>query len=107
MLYLGSYTAGATVYVMFNTQDTDLAPIALASGTIRVYKDANTTEDDSGITLSADYDTRVGLNHVAIDTSTDSTFYAAGSEFFVVITVGTVDAISVVGKCVAQFSLTS
>jgi len=103
--YLGDFAAGATVPVAFNTSDLDAAPITLTSGTIRVYRDDSTTEDDSGITLTADYDSRTGLHRVDIDLSSDGTFYAAAHDFFVVITVGTVDGVSVVGKCVAQFSI--
>jgi hypothetical protein len=45
------------------------------------------------------------LNHFAIDTSADGTFYAAGSFFDVVITAGTVDSISSVGSVVGSFTL--
>lgn len=103
--HLGAYAPSSTVYCVFNTVSTAGAPITLASGTVRCYKNASTTEDDSGITLTTDFDSRTGLHHVAIDLSADTTFYAAGSEVFVVLTVGTVDSVSVVGKCVAQFSI--
>ena len=104
--HLGNRTVGSTLYGVFNTSDLAAAPITLA-GTplVRVYKNSSTTEDDSGITLTTDFDSRTGLHHWAIDTSADGTFFAAGGEFFVVVTQGTVDGVSVVGKCVAQFSL--
>jgi hypothetical protein len=103
--YKGDILAGATIRGTFNTRDTDAAPITLASGTLRVYKDDGTTEDDSGITLNTDFDGRTGLHLWEVDTSADGTFYSAGSDFFVVLTVGTVDSISVVGTCVGHFSI--
>jgi hypothetical protein len=103
--YKGDIIAGATIRGTFQTRDTDAAPITLASGTLRVYKDDSTTEDDSGITLNTDFDGRTGLHMWEIDTSADGTFYSAGADFFVVLTVGTVDSISVVGTCVGHFSI--
>ena len=104
--HLGNRLVGSTIYGAFNTSDLGAAPITIA-GTplIRVYKNNSTTEDDSGITLTTDFDARTGLHHWAIDTSADGTFFSSGAEFFVVVTQGTVDGVSVVGKCVAQFSL--
>jgi hypothetical protein len=105
-MWLGDFVVGATIHFTFTTRRFSTgAPFALDSGTIRVYKDNGTTEDDSGITLSADFDGRTGLNHVAIDTSSDGTFYSAGGQFHVVITVGTVDSVSVVGETVGRFRL--
>jgi hypothetical protein len=102
---LGDFTAGKTVIVRFNTHKADGTPITLAgTPAISVYKNS-TTESTAGVTLTVDYDSRTGLHHVAIDTSTDGTFYAAGSDFDVVITAGTVDSISVVGTVVGSFSL--
>jgi hypothetical protein len=104
--YLGDYAVGATVTLLFNSSDLDAAPITLAgTPAISVYRDDGTTEDTSGVTLTADYDSRTGMHHVAIDMSADGTFFATSHDFFVVITTGTVDGVSVVGKCVAHFSV--
>lgn len=104
--YLGSWAVGSTIYHWFNTTDTDGAPITLAgTPAVRVYKDTSTTEDDSGITLTVDFDSKTGLHQIAIDTSADATFYAAGSEFVAWLSAGTVDSVSVVGKALCQFSL--
>jgi len=103
--YLGDFAVGQTVHLALNTSDLGAAPITLDTSTFRVYRDDGDTEDDSGITPDIDSDGRTGFHRVAIDTSADATFYAAAHEFFVVITVGTVDSVSVVGKCVAHFSI--
>jgi hypothetical protein len=71
---------------------------------VSVYK-GSTTESTAGVTLTVDYDSRTGLHDVVIDTSADGTFYAAGNDFDVILTAGTVDSISVVGTVIGTFSL--
>lgn len=106
MSYYGDFAPGSTVEGYFNTRDTDGVPITLAgTPALRVYKGSSTTEDDSGITLTVDFDSCTGLHYWAVDTSTDGTFYAAGANFAVVLTAGTVDSVSVVGVVVGEFSL--
>jgi hypothetical protein len=97
---------------MFNTHQADGTPATLdGTPTISVYKDGGANEDNSGVTLITDFDTGtgspplVGLHCVTIDTSTDATFYSAGSDFTVVITSGTVDSISVALTVVGSFSI--
>ena len=104
---LGDYDAGTLVYGKFSTyQPSTGATFTLAgSPAIAVYKDASTTESTSGVTLTTNFDSRTGLNHVAIDTSSDGTFYSAGSFFDAVLTAGSVDAVSVAGSAIASFTI--
>jgi hypothetical protein len=104
--WLGDFRTGVTIDHKFTSVNTSGAPTTL-SGTpaISVYKDNSTTQSTSGVTLSADFDSVTGLNNVRIDTSSDGTFYAAGSNFQIVITTGTVGGTSVVGYVVGSFSL--
>jgi len=104
---IGDFDPSAVVYFKFTTQQPSTgAPFTLAgTPALSVYKDNSVTQSTSGVTLTADFDSVTGLNHVAIDTSADGTFYAAGSFFDVVITTGTVDSISAVGFVVGRFSL--
>lgn len=105
-MFLGDFNPGDVVDTMFTTIDSSGAPTQLAgSPVVRAYKDNGTTEDDSGITLSVDFDGRTGLNHLRIDTSQDGTFYAAGAEITMVLTAGTVDGVSVVGYVICQFGI--
>jgi len=100
------YATGTTVYLKFGTvRPSTGASYALAGGAVSVYKDNSTTQTTTGVTLTADFDSVTGLNHVTVDTSADGTFYSAGSEFQLVLTAGTVDSISVVGQVVGEFSL--
>lgn len=106
MTYLGDLAVGVTTDFKFTTRRFSTgAPFALASGAISVYKDNSTTQSTSGVTLTADFDSLTGVNHVRIDTSSDGTFYSAGSNFQVLITTGTVDSVSVVGETIAHFSI--
>ncbi len=104
---IGDFTPGKTVVCRFNTHKADGTPITLAgTPAVSVYKNS-TTESTAGVTLTVDYDSRTGLHSVAVDTSADGTFYAAGNDFDLVITAGTVDSISVVGTKVGTFSLSN
>jgi hypothetical protein len=105
-VYQGDYLAASTVVFNFNTASfADGSPVTLGgTPALSVYKNS-TTESTAGVTLTVDYDSRTGMHHVAIDTSADGTFYAAGNDFDVIVTTGTVGGTSVVGRKVGSFSL--
>ncbi len=100
--YHGDIAENATIDIAFSTRDADGAPITLTGGVVSVYKDddSNTT---TGVTLDTDADGVTGFHQVSIDTT--NVFYAAGTDFQVVITTGTVDGVSVVGTAVGEFSI--
>lgn len=106
MKYLGDYTEDySDLNFKFSTHKADGTPYALAGATVKVYKsNATATESTSGVTLTTDFDSVTGLNNVKVDLSSDA-FYAAGNDYAVVITAGTVNAVSVVGTVVALFSI--
>lgn len=103
-MWIGEFDTGAIVDFKFSTRSSS-GPKSLTSGTVSVYKGNDTSQSTSGVTLTADFDSVVGLNHVRIDLSSDGTFYATASDFQVVITAGTVDGISVVGEVVGHFTI--
>lgn len=106
MTYLGDFPTAATVDLKFATVAASGVPTTLAgTPAISVYKANGTTESTSGVTLTVDFDSRTGMHHVRVDTSSDGTFYAAGGEFQVVVTAGTVGGTSAVGYVVGSFSL--
>lgn len=99
------YTVESTIDFKFTTRRFSTgAPFALASGVISAYPDNSTTQITAGITLTADFDTVTGLNNVRV-VATGANGYAAGSTYFLVITTGTVDSVSVVGEVIGAFSL--
>lgn len=107
--YVGDYLPTAVVYFKFFVTDAVGAPTTLGgTPVVKVYKnDADGTETTTGVTLTADFDSKTGLCQVAVDTSADGTFYAAGNDFEAVITTGTVGAVSAVGTPVGHFSLSN
>lgn len=107
MKHLGDYDTSKVIYGKFTTFRPSTGAAFTLAGTpaLSVYKDNSTAQSTSGVTLTADFDSVTGLNHFAIDTSSDGTFYSADSNFDVVITTGTVDSVSVVGAVVASFTL--
>lgn len=107
MAHLGDFDASAVIYGKFTTYRPSTGATFTLAGTpaLSVYKDNSVTQSTTGVTLTADFDSVTGLNHFAIDTSADGTFYAAGSFFDIVITTGTVDSVSVTGSVVGRFTL--
>lgn len=107
MAHLGDFDTSAVIYGKFTTYRPSTGATFTLAGTpaLSVYKDNSTTQSTTGVTLTADFDSVTGLNHFAIDTSADGTFYAAGSFFDIVITTGTVDSVSVTGSVVGSFTL--
>lgn len=102
--YLGDFAEDATLVFKFNTMGQDFAPITLGSGAVAVYKQGSTTESTAGVTLVADYDSVTGLHQVTIDTSADA-FYETGKDYTVVLSAGTADSVSLVGRQLRQFSI--
>lgn len=105
--HLGDFALSTVVYGKFATYRPSTGATFTLGGTpaLSVYKDNSTTQSTAGVTLTADFDTVTGLNHFAVDTSADGTFYSSGSFFDIVITTGTVDSISVTGSVVGSFTL--
>ena len=103
-MYLGDLIEDGTHDFKFSTFDQTGAGATL-SGTpvISAYKNNSTTQSTAGITLTADFDSVTGLNHVRL-VLTD-TFYEADTDYDLVITTGTVDGVSVVGRKIATFSI--
>jgi len=100
------YALGTTFDVKFTTRQFTTGVPFLLAGTpvISAYPDNSTTEITAGITLSTNFDSRAGLNNIRV-VATSGNGYAAGSNYSLVITTGTVDGVSVVGEVVGEFSL--
>lgn len=105
MSHLGDFLLGTTIYVWFTSRNTTPVPTTLSgSPVVSVYKNTSTTESTTGVTLTADFDAKTGLNFVQIN-ATSGNGYAVGDACAVVITTGTVGGNSVVGEVVATFSI--
>jgi hypothetical protein len=102
--YLGDITIGDTLDHKFTSVDSSGVPTALVSGVISAYVDNSTTEITAGVTLTASFDGRTGLNHVRV-VATPANGFAAGTNIQLVITTGTVSGASVVGYVIGLFSI--
>lgn len=105
MAYQGDIALGQTLDFNFTTRQISGAPSTLSSSPVlSCYVGNSTTEITAGITLSVDFDSRTGLNHVRIVAS-GGNGYATASDYSVVITTGTVNSVSVVGEVIGEFSI--
>ena len=96
-MYLGDYTANATISVLFNTIDSTGSLVAMAgSPTANVLK--NGVAVISGITPTA---ISTGLYSIAI---TFGANVVAGYDYLVVLAGGTIDGVSAAGMIVGEFS---
>jgi len=105
MAYQGDIAEDQAFSFKFSTRifTTGIPGTLGGSPILSVYKDANVTQTTTGPTLTADFDSITGMNHVAMVT-TDA-FYVTGSDYTVMISTGTVSSVSVVGEVVATFSI--
>lgn len=105
--YRGDIAPGQVLYVFFNTRDkANSAPITFAgTPSLCVYRDNETGEVTTGLSLSVDHDGKTGRHLATIDTSADGTYFAAGHEYSITVAAGTVDGVSQVGVEIASFSI--
>ncbi len=105
---LGTVRPGTTLYIPFHTFDSNdpsasVTLSGLATSDIEIYKDGSTTQraSDAGYTLldtdGIDFDGVTGIHGISISLADNTTagFYAAGSQYWVVISSITVDAATV------------
>lgn len=101
---LGNFASGSTLYYKFPTQKLDQTPITFVGGVVKVYRDDDTTtESTTGVTLTTDFDGITG--HHCLKIVMSDAFYAVGHDYQAVITAGTVDSVSVVGKVLCSWSI--
>jgi hypothetical protein len=111
---IGVVQQDSTVRIMFVTRNGSGAAVAPSTAfdnaDIDIYKDGSATQKTTvnGITITSPFDAVTGLHLLAIDTSVDTGdagFWAAGSNYHVVITPDeTVDGQTVV-EVLAQFTI--
>ncbi len=113
MKYVGDFAEDATVYLMFNTFDSNdpAASVTITNFTntdVHIHKDDGLTQRNNaaGITVSIDFDSITGSHMIKIDTSNDAVagFWVTGSDYFVRIEGTTVDA-GTINAVVGHFSI--
>lgn len=106
MSYYGDFDPGNVLDFSFCTVNTSGAPTLLTgSQVLSVFKGSSTVSVTTGVTLTTNFASITGSNHVTIDTSTSAGFYASGNDFMAILTAGTVGGTSVVGYVVGEFSI--
>lgn len=100
------YTVGDTIYFKFTTRAfaTGIPTTLAGSPVLSVYEDASVTQITAGVSITADLDSVAGLNLATI-VATGGNGFETGKHYAVVITTGTVSAVSVVGEVIGQFTL--
>ena len=101
--YLGDFATSDTVRFLWDTRDTTGTAVNRSvDGTVAVYKDNGLTQSTDGVTDTEQFDGFVGLHACAIDL--DNAFYAAASDYSVVVTSATVGG-QVQNRVLAHFSI--
>lgn len=108
-LQLGDFPASATIDFKWDSVSLTSGSITRATdGSIRIYKNNSATQRTSsnGITDTEDFDSLTGIHHLRIDLSdnTDAGFYAAGSEYQVVLQGAVIDGLTL-NLVLAHFSI--
>lgn len=80
-------------------------PTTLAAPTFGFYQDANVTLFTSGVTVTADFNSTTGLNHLQMIVTTSATGIVAGSAYQLVIATGSVSGVSMKGYVIGEFSV--
>lgn len=101
----GDIALESTLDFKFTTiNSSGVATSLLGSPVVVAYPNNSTTEVTAGITITADFDTLVGLNHVRV-VATAANGYATGTNYDLVLTAGTVDGTIAARYVVGQFSI--
>lgn len=103
---MNNYALGETVHIMFSTRAfaTGIPTTLAGAPVVDVYEDGGTTEITAAETLTADFDTVTGLNHLSIAATTANGF-ESGKVYHAVIDTGTVGGVSVVGEVIGSFRI--
>jgi lysophospholipid acyltransferase (LPLAT)-like uncharacterized protein len=102
-MYLGDYKEDSVIYFCWSTYSKTGASITRATnGTIKVYKNDDTSESTAGITDTEDFDGVTGVHNCKIDLS--DAFYVQGQDYSVVLVGAVIDG-ETVNAVLAMFSI--
>lgn len=104
--YLGDFEPSALLYTKFTTVNASGLPTTLGDApTFGFYKDAAVTLFTAGVTVTTDFNSMTGLNHLQMTVTTSATGIVAGSSYQLVIATGSVSGVSMKGYVVGEFSI--
>lgn len=106
MNYVGDYNLSTTFHHRFTTVNGSGVPTTLGnSPSAQYYVDGGTTAFTAGLTLTADFNTVVGLNSLAVICTSSASGLTSGVNVSVVLAAGTVSAVSMVGYPIIEYSI--
>lgn len=95
-----------TQYAKFTTVNGSGLPTTLGNTPSLVYYvNGGTTSFTSGLSLTADFNSTTGLNHVAVTVTTSCTGLVSGAQVAVLVAAGTVSGVSMVGYPVFEYAI--
>src|SRR3990167_4622061 len=104
--YLGDFQLSTTLYTKFTTVNASGVPTTLGDApTFGFYANANTTLFTAGVTVTADFNSYTGLNHLQMTVTTSATGIATGNACQLVIATGSVSGVSLKGYVIGEFSV--
>lgn len=107
MPYVGDYNLSTTFHHRFTTVNASGVPTTLGNTpSAEYYVDGGTTAFTAGLTLTADFNSRTGLNSLAVLCTSSATGITSGINVSVQIAAGTVSAVSLVGYPIIEYSIT-
>lgn len=98
------YKIDDVIYFFMQTLNTSDVPTSVVGLVAVVYENNSATEITAGITSNASHDSRTGLSSFEI-TLAASSGYEAGKDYHVIVSVGTVNSVSIIGRVVGRFSI--
>lgn len=106
MSYIGDFELATTLYTKFTTVNASGVPTTLGDApTFGFYVNANTTLFTSGVTVTADFNSTTGLNHLQMIVTTSATGITTGASCQLVIATGSVSGVSLKGYVIGEFSV--
>lgn len=106
-MYKGDIAFGQIVNFKFTSRDSTGTPSLLSGATLVIFRDNSTSEFSQGLSVTTNFDSVAGLNHVTVTTGSGSTVFLEGHDYDVVISGGQVSTVTVVGEVVGQFSVSN
>ena len=102
---MNNYSLGETVHIMFTTRAFATGiPSTFTTPAVDIYENGSVTAIFAAETLTADFDSLTGLNHLSI-VATVANGFESGKIYHAVIETGTVSGVSVVGEVVGSFRI--
>src|SRR3990167_1668719 len=107
MSYVGDYPISTTFHHRFTTVNGSGVPTTLGNTpSAEYYVDGGTTAFTAGLTLTADFNSKTGLNSLQVICTSSATVLTSGINVSVQIAAGTVSAVSLVGYPIIEYSIT-